>query len=461
MKKSILLTILLLSSSAVLADSITLTNATNMPAYFTVNMLTGPQGPFCVRPGKKVFADALTYRGMSAYLVDADGNTYTCHIGRGLREDLQTPGLYNHSVAITPCRIYCDGNQFQATTVPRSSIPRTVARTTCGTITMADNNAQLLQAPLLVSNRMAELLLKEGADPNTTDRLGNSPLFYAAQKNNVWMVKLLLENGSDPDLRNNAGKLPEDVTRSERIKELLRQYKKTRPTITTAPQETVLITLHQAARRGDTAMVQKLLNEGTDPNIKERTYDRGTALMHAAAIGSIPVATLLLERGADVNAKTTRGRSSLYYAALYDKADMVSLLLAQGADPNIVQPHTKRMIRLIQEQLKKLRAPEAPAAMTEEKQNLVRRLIAQYKELQALRAKRNAGDASPEEIARIDQQMAKIKTAAKVAGITGAAFIAGVVTGRLTKKATKKEGELPWSAPSPVYEDIATQTEPL
>ena len=61
-------------------------------------------------------------------------------------------------------------------------------------------------------------------------------------------------------------------------------------------------------------------------------------------------------------------------------------------------------------------------------QNWARRhinsLVAQYKELKELRAKRKAGKATPEEIKRIEQQMAKIKKAAIALAITAALITA-------------------------------------
>jgi ankyrin repeat protein len=52
----------------------------------------------------------------------------------------------------------------------------------------------------------------------------------------------------------------------------------------------------------------------------------------------IPLIRLLLEQGADPNARDAFGRTALYYACLTDTrdAEIVKLLLQFGADPNVV-----------------------------------------------------------------------------------------------------------------------------
>jgi uncharacterized protein len=65
--------------------------------------------------------------------------------------------------------------------------------------------------------------------------------------------------------------------------------------------------LFAAIRSGDTARVAVLLQSGADVNAKDR---RGgaTPLMHAAAIGSLDTVRLLLNKGADVKARSSAAR---------------------------------------------------------------------------------------------------------------------------------------------------------
>ncbi len=94
--------------------------------------------------------------------------------------------------------------------------------------------------------------------------------------------------------------------------------------------------LWEAARKGDAAMVKKLLDEGVDVNTKYR-YGT-TALSYACDRGHLEVVKLLLKRGADVNVKDT-----FYHATPLDwaaspamgrkpqHAEIVGLLLKHGA----------------------------------------------------------------------------------------------------------------------------------
>ncbi|KAF2175028.1 ankyrin, partial [Zopfia rhizophila CBS 207.26] len=52
------------------------------------------------------------------------------------------------------------------------------------------------------------LLDKYGAEVNTKDKFGDSPLHKAARRGNEDLMKLLLDYGADPDVHNTGGKSP-------------------------------------------------------------------------------------------------------------------------------------------------------------------------------------------------------------------------------------------------------------
>ena len=85
-----------------------------------------------------------------------------------------------------------------------------------------------------------------------------------------------------------------------------------------------------AVRKGDAAAVKVLLDGGLPVDTKFR-YDR-TALSFAADRGHADIVTLLLDRGASVNAADTFYKATpLVWAAQNEHAEVVKILLARGA----------------------------------------------------------------------------------------------------------------------------------
>jgi ankyrin repeat protein len=80
-------------------------------------------------------------------------------------------------------------------------------------------------------------------------------------------------------------------------------------------------------------MVELLLKHGA--NVNQADGVGTTPLMMAAAAGNADVVKVLLDHGADVNAKEhSNEQTALMFAANLDRAEVISVLLAHGADPN-------------------------------------------------------------------------------------------------------------------------------
>jgi len=89
--------------------------------------------------------------------------------------------------------------------------------------------------------------------------------------------------------------------------------------------------LYKAACTGDRKRLQSLIESGTDINVRgERGY---TALHWAARENQNEAGELLLDAGADVNARTgENGWTPLHIAVLQSNKDVAELLIAGGAD---------------------------------------------------------------------------------------------------------------------------------
>jgi len=91
--------------------------------------------------------------------------------------------------------------------------------------------------------------------------------------------------------------------------------------------------IYEAARFGKIEAVKQHIAAGVDVNAKQK-YTGRTPLDRAAEGGHKEIAELLIEKGADVNAKKEDGQTPLYSAALYSHKEIVELLIANGAEVN-------------------------------------------------------------------------------------------------------------------------------
>ena len=102
--------------------------------------------------------------------------------------------------------------------------------------------------------------------------------------------------------------------------------------------------MYQAAYRGDTKALRRLLDAGADVDVPCKdttgvdrdTFERSrTPLLVAAAGGHEAAALLLVERGADVNARSSfGGETALVDAARNGQVKLVAALLGRGAKLN-------------------------------------------------------------------------------------------------------------------------------
>ena len=130
-------------------------------------------------------------------------------------------------------------------------------------------------------NELVEVLIKAGADINTTSKQKMTALNYAINANNLDAIKLLIEKGADPN--------------------------------TVVNKETGQTLLMRAAENGRNDLVEALIEAGADINTTSK--QKMTALNYAINANNDEIIRLLLN-ASDINisAQDNNGYSALRFA---------------------------------------------------------------------------------------------------------------------------------------------------
>ena len=202
------------------------------------------------------------------------------------------------------------------------------------------NNHSLITAVARRDIKMMELLLKSGAEANTTSNTihgyteqGRTPLIIAVIKGNGYerLVELLLHTGADVNITDPYGftalmaaaQTTEDD--SYYLKRLVR----------------LGADVNAVDRRGETALmcacsgdnpnkVKALLETGADVNMARK--DGRTALINASFAGHLSIVNLLIKFGTSLNSSDIRGTTALTEALSTANIPITRVLIQSGAD---------------------------------------------------------------------------------------------------------------------------------
>jgi uncharacterized protein len=175
----------------------------------------------------------------------------------------------------------------------------------------ADRDLRLIEAVKKADRVAVRALVKQGVNVNAGEADGRTALHWAAYRSDQETVNVLIEAGASLNAVTDLGITP----------------------------------LWVACTNGSTGIIAKLLAAGADPNIVPETD--GTPLMIASRTGNAEAVKLLLAHRADVNAKeASRGQTALMWAVAERHPQVVRLLLEKGANVHARSRASRRYVLL-------------------------------------------------------------------------------------------------------------------
>jgi uncharacterized protein len=203
----------------------------------------------------------------------------------------------------------------------------------------------LAQACTNGSAGFVDALLKAGANPNTPIGTGETPLMTCARSGSADAVRMLLVHGADVNAKepnqNQTALMWAAAQQHQKVVQALIEANADLK----AHTKSGFTALHFAARVGDMESIRTLLGAGVDVNIKSQPDPdngrgqgaRGAGAGRGAAAGRVGAARGAVGGGAGARGDTNFGGSTaLLVATVRGHVPLALLLLDRGADPNIL-----------------------------------------------------------------------------------------------------------------------------
>ena len=190
-------------------------------------------------------------------------------------------------------------------------------------------NTPLHYAAVGGSKEVGELLIAEGADVNANGVDGVTPLDVAELGKHPETADLLRKHGgkTGKELKA-AGKPTEPVAEAAKV-EPVAEATQPEPPTAKAPVISTYFTIHAAAAIGNIEAVKQHLAAETNVNTKDNKGDQ-TPLHYASVMGHEEIVELLIDNDADVNLKCSTGDTPLDWAMNFNHIETASILRKHG-----------------------------------------------------------------------------------------------------------------------------------
>lgn len=175
-----------------------------------------------------------------------------------------------------------------------------------------------------------KLFLKSGISPDSRGDSQSTALITASSRGYLDVVKALLDNGADPNLKNDDGMTALAGAAGAGHIEIARRLLDKGADVA-AEKPVDRLPLMRAIRSGHQDIVRLLLDRGAPAYVQD---DQWSPLILASFLGQPAMVDAFIAKNVDVNARNSRGMTSLMHAASRGHVAVVATLLDHGADIN-------------------------------------------------------------------------------------------------------------------------------
>ena len=268
----------------------------------------------------------------------ADGSKWQTPFRRAVREnDAQSVRLLIARGADVNTRGYQNDSPLHVAALVNADQSARVLLESGAKVNIKDDTGRTPLHSVGLNDKVARLLIAHGADVNARDIEGKTVLHYACGQNAPKIVALLLQSGANANARDANGINPlyminaNQRQNKEQVVALLLKWGANVNNLDNDGETP----LFDAVRGSMLGVARLLVQKGAKINVREKT-EGATPLHYAAALNYGPQANelliLLLDKGADVNARNSAGETPLHYAAYSDAVEHARTLLERGAD---------------------------------------------------------------------------------------------------------------------------------
>lgn len=283
-----------------------------------------------VRAAQGELIDAILANDGRIDVVDADGNTVVHAAVESERIELvqrlaEAGALIDqqNDAGITPLAIAVERRLSPV-------IEHLLANEASPNVASVHGRPLVVEATIGGRADLVGLLIEHDGEVTVSDDAGRTPLHYAVAAGDAELTALLIDNHADVNTGDDDGRTPlaeaVDAGDQAMVTRLLEAGADAEGRVGGEPLTFI------AARGGHTEIAQMLLDRGADAEARNRA---GDALLHVAATsGSDPLVTALLEGGAEVDRRqqSERRLTPLHVAVAAGHASTVKLLIEHGAD---------------------------------------------------------------------------------------------------------------------------------